>query len=167
MHHASRHVYARLRRVGRSLRRLFGRRPRATPGAAMSPQRQYCMHRQLSQLLGRHPRARAIFRHLAAVEHVLRRKGASAIAELPPVVLRKAQEQLLTLVDDGSALGLSDLRTTLQSALARHPRQPTPAREVPAAPRGDGHGLQVQEVSSSMFMEADRGWSHTIPGAVA
>jgi len=178
-------VPIRLRRLARSLRSLLVRRLRVTQVgrqwqvvfeppptavadhgdqavakhlAAMSLQRRHCMRAQLSQLLGRHPRARHIFRPLAAVEHSLRAENPSSFAALPPAVLRAAQEQLQTLVTDWSALGLNDLRTTLQHALKLHdlPASPTPVMDT--RPADSGFGLHVQDASVSMFIEAERDW---------
>ncbi len=126
--------------------------------AAMSPQRRHRMRGQLSQLLRRHPRARAIFRHLAAVEHALRVPGACAFADLPPCVLRAAQAQLHTLVTDWTALGLHDLRATLQVALNQRAIPTTAIGHPDVLPIDFGSGLQVQDASVSMFMEAHGDW---------
>ena len=172
----------RLRRLGGSLRSLLIRRLRVThvgrqwqvvleppPAAAstheqavakhlaaMSPQRRHRMRGQLSQLLRRHPRARAIFRHLAAVEHSLRAPG--AFAGLPPSVLRAALEQLHTLVTDWTALGLHDLRATLQYALNLRGLPTAALRQPDLLPIDLGRGLQIQDASVSMFIEAQRDW---------
>jgi hypothetical protein len=175
----------RLRRLGGSLRSLLIRRLRVTqvgwqwhvvlePSptvaagtqdqavarhlAAMSPQRRHRMRAQLSQLLRRHPRARSIFRHLAAVEHSLRAADASVFVALPPAVLRAAQEQLYTLVTDWTALGLHDLRATLLCALKQH-GLPSMANLAPEVhPIDFGRGVQVRDASVFMFIEAERGW---------
>ena len=177
-------VSFRLRRLGGSLRSLLIRRLRVThvgrqwhvvleppwPAAsthdkavakhlaAMSPQRRHRMRGQLSQLLRRHPRARSIFRHLAAVEHSLRVPGASAFAELPASVLRAAQQQLQTLVTDWTALGLHDLRATLKVALDQRGFPATAISQSEVLPMDFGRGLQVQDASVSMFIEAERDW---------
>jgi hypothetical protein len=178
-------VPIRLRRLGGSLRGLLVRNLRltqvgrqwqvvleATPApaapthdeavakhlAAMSPQRRHRMRRQLSALLRRHPKAREIFRHLALVEQSLRSTTASRFARLPPKVLRAAQEQLLALVTDWSELGLQDLRATLQLALKEHGISMMSTPQPDALSIDLGRGVQVQDASVSMFMEAEGNW---------
>jgi len=158
----------RVTRVGRQWQVAFAPPPAVTVDtrreavmahlAAMSPQRLHRMRRQLSHLMRRHPGARAIFRHLTAVEYSLRRRDGSAFASLPTSVLSAALEQLQTVVGDWSALGLHDLRAAMQFALAQRGHATTPPVVADALPMDFARGLHVQDASVSMFIEAEHGW---------
>ena len=116
------------------------------------------MIRALRALLARHPASRVVLRNLAYVERQLRREGLDALMLMPGHVLRRALEQLESLVQDWSEPPLAALRSHMAQALK-------------AADQGDAAGLlssfedrvQVQEASHSRFLELQRGWSPTRP----
>ena len=85
---------------------------------------------ELAAVLGEVPGTRAALRHLAFVEQALARKGLRAIDKLPLDVLRKALEQLESLVTNWSPAGLATLRAKMAVALIdREHQTPEEAEE--------------------------------------
>ena len=113
------------------------------------------MHADLADLLGLHPAARLLMRHLDVVEHVLRRHGLSAWERLPVKVHVKALGELESLVSDWSAAGLAELRSRTAVLLKNRPADNAPASlYFDATP-----GADVTEVEHSIFEESQRSWA--------
>jgi hypothetical protein len=141
------------------LGRLAGRGAPAEPVAEaprVSDEELVRMIRALRALLAKHPASRVVLRNLAYVERQLRREGLDALVLMPAHVLRRALEQLESLVHDWSDAPLASLRSHMAQALK-------------AADQGDAAAMlssfedrvQVQEASHSRFLELQRGWSPT------
>lgn len=95
---------------------------------------------------------RKVLRHLAAVEHHLKRRGPAAINELPLRVLHQAVRQLDSLAVPPVAPGLLKLRTLLLQAIGGQEEQTRQAGLLtPISSFLSEHKLQVQEGSLSDF----------------
>lgn len=117
-------------------------------------------HDDLRALLRRHPETRHLMRHLAYLEAEIGRFGSRALRrEVPVPVLRKALEQLDTLLEGASGEGLAHLRTRIADAVQTRGR----AIEVDADTETRPGSLEVMEASHSLFDEMERSWTGQIP----
>lgn len=129
--------------------------PAVTPGEAL----RRC-HAELGALLGRHPEARHLMRHLSFVEQAIARAGSRALRQdVPVMVLRKALEQLELLIRDEPSAALEELRTRFEQAIAARAR---PAEEDDASVPLQSQ-VTVSEASHSLFDEMERSWTGQIP----
>jgi hypothetical protein len=108
----------------------------------------------LTTLLDAVAGSRKLLRHLAGVEHGLRKKDPTGmfLFRIDAGVLRTALRQLDGLLPPTPPRGLSALRARMASALAAHDKRER-EREM-MAPRSDlmqAHKLEVAEVSASDF----------------
>lgn len=108
----------------------------------------------LTTLLDTVPGSRKLLRHLAGVEHGLRKKDPTGmfLFRVDAGVLRTSLRQLDGLLPLSPPRGLSALRARIASALAAHDKREK-EREM-LAPRSDlmqAHKLEVAEVSASDF----------------
>ena len=113
------------------------------------------MHADLADLLGLHPSARQLMRHLDVVEHVLRRHGLSAWERLPVKVHVKALGELESLVWDWSATGLAELRSRTAVLVKNRPADNAPESLYFDATQC----ADVTEVEHSIFEESQRSWA--------
>lgn len=128
---------------------------------------------QLRALLKRHPKARAVLRHLSYLEAELRRHGGGALDDLPVDVLKAALQQLEGLVTNWQQEGLAELRSRLSVAVtdrAADPEATARPAAAAAAARSDLHDvdprrIQVSEASASDFEAAQAGWLAPAPGS--
>ncbi len=134
--------------------------PQATPAELARARvadrvRGQLMQAALKELLDQVRGARAALPHLAALEDALGRRGAAAVAEVPPQWLGRIITQLsgLPLRDDDPEL--QDLLSRLCTALGRHQQPTAPAPQEDAHP-SDFHDpvcLEVREISHSAFAD--------------
>lgn len=117
------------------------------------------MRLALQQLLGRHPQARAIVRHLAFFDRSFRRDGLLAFDTVPLDVLRTALEQFEMLVTNWADRGLAELRSRMALAVADRDRLELGPGGVPVLSVfvGDNR-VMVEDASESMFMAAQNQW---------
>lgn len=125
-------------------------------GAHAEPEDVKLMRRELRAVLDRHPAARSVLPHLAAVERGLRHKGLAAFADFPPGVLRKALVQLEPLCADPSATGLAALRAQLVTRTLDD--QPKPEQGSPGliSDFNVSDKVELSEVGVSVFLEAEQ-----------
>lgn len=116
-------------------------------------------HRELRELLGRHPDAPKMLPHLAFIEQGLRRDGSDAIPRLPLSVLHRGLAQLNSVTRDGQGEGLAELRRRLGRAIEHRTREPARA----AAPKAADHEMDISEASHSLFEEMERSWTGQVP----
>jgi hypothetical protein len=86
---------------------------------------------QLQALFEESPGSRVTLRQLVFVEMALQKKGLKALHKLPLPVLRKALEQLESLVTNWSPTGLANLRSRMAVAIIDREHQ-DPDREIDA-----------------------------------
>lgn len=124
-------------------------------GPHAEPEDVKLMRRELRAVLDRHPAARSVLPHLAAIERGLRHKGLAAFADFPVGVLRKALVQLEPLCGD-AAPGLSALRAQLVTRTLED--QPAPDRAAPAliSDFNVSDKVELSEVGVSVFLEAEQ-----------
>jgi hypothetical protein len=146
-----------LERKGSRLR-LVLRRPGATAGprhdADMqdNPLQAALMLDDLRSLLDGAPGIRKVLRHLAAVEHHLKRRGTASIGTLPLRVLHQAVRQLDSLAMPPVPPGLQKLRTALLQAIGTQEEQIRQAGlRAPISSFLGEHRLQVKEASLAEF----------------
>lgn len=88
------------------------------------------MRRDLRELFGRVRGSRYVLRHLAVLEHTMKRKGDAAFEDLPLPVLRQAALQLESLIEPPVTVGVAALRSRLGMAVLSRDRMaradPTP-----------------------------------------
>lgn len=117
------------------------------------------MRTALQQLLGRHPQARAIVRHLAFFDRAFRRDGLQAFDGVPLDVLRTALEQFEMLVTNWADRGLAELRSRMALAVADRDRLDLGPAGVPVLSVFVGdQRVMVEDASESMFMAAQNQW---------
>lgn len=98
------------------------------------------MRRDLRHLFSRVRGSRYVLRHLAVLEHAMKRKGEAAFEDLPLPVLRQAAVQLESLIEPPVTVGVAALRSRLSMALlarermARADPTPIPPDAVPPVP---------------------------------
>jgi hypothetical protein len=118
----------------------------------------------LLRLLNRHPEARVVFPHLAAVERCLQIEGVAALADMPAGVLKKAQAELRSIS------GESDVQPLLELLASPHHSKPsqqlapslqTAARTAFATPRIEN--LEVDEVDEEVYLAAVLEWEESAP----
>ena len=113
------------------------------------------MHAALRKALDAAPNSRKVFRHLATVEHHLRRKGTLFLHDLSLPALQRILEQLDGVASAPLESGLAALRASLvdtRAALERLQRQ----NEM-LQPRSSffvDHKMEVREASVSDFDRA-------------
>lgn len=128
--------------------------PAVSPGEAL----RRC-HAELGALLGRHPEARHLMRHLSFVEQAIARAGSRALRQdVPVLVLRKALSQLELLIRDEPSAALEEMRSRFEQAIAARARSATEDDAV-----GPPSQVQVSEASHSLFDEMERSWTGQMP----
>lgn len=114
------------------------------------------MRRELRDLLDRHTGTRLVLQHLATIERLLKCRQPPDFTRLPLALLEGAQRQLETLSGGKLQGGLAMLNARLRGAL-------THRGLVNDRPQ-DLRAVQVEEVSVSMFQEADQLWEASWTG---
>jgi hypothetical protein len=137
---------------------------RASPGCNEDPaDAPLCAQGLLKQLLDRHPQARGVFTHLAAVERCLRVEGVAALGDLSAGTLERARAELLSIS------GASDVRCLLD--LLAEPHHPRPAQEIapsmqmregPVNPLPGIENLEVDEVDEQAYLTAVMEWEESV-----
>jgi hypothetical protein len=131
---------------------------RAMPPAETPPP----AHVLLQQLLDRHPQARTVFAHLAAVEMCLQMEGVDVLEDLPWCVLEQAQAELLSISGGSDVQPLLELLFGPQpSTLAQPPAPSLQARaDIPlASPKIEN--LEVDEVDEEAYLSALLEWEES------
>jgi len=124
------------------------------------------MRQDLSELLDRYPPSRSALRHLWHLERALRR-GDAAFGMLSADALDGALTQLESLVTDWSPAGISSLRARLVVAImGRESVGPDASGFRALSQFYEEKGLDVEEVSASVFMEVDESWTLAMAKAV-
>jgi hypothetical protein len=128
--------------------------PEQRPAASSAEVTDHPLLTDLTTLLDAVAGSRKMLRHLAGVEHGLRKKDPTGmfLFRIEPGVLRTALRQLDGLLSPTPPRGLSALRARMASALAAHDKRER-EREM-LAPRSDlmqAHKLEVAEASASDF----------------
>jgi hypothetical protein len=119
------------------------------------------MRHELSELLDRYPPSRLALRHLAHLELALQR-GDAAFGMLSAGALDQALTQLESLVTDWTPPGISGLRARLVVAImGRESVGPDASGFRALSQFYEEKGLEVEEVSDSVFMEIDESWTRT------
>jgi hypothetical protein len=116
----------------------------------------------LEALLDRHPHARTVMSHLAILERALRRHGEQALPALPARLLDKACVQLEVLAGADASDGLTRLQTMILNELADKEQRALGMDGGNAQPF-DAGSLEIEEVTESVFISADRFWRDTLP----
>ncbi|MFO1219202.1 MAG: hypothetical protein U1E89_12575 [Burkholderiaceae bacterium] len=116
---------------------------------------------ELTALLDGVPGSRKLLRHLAGVEHGLKKKDPTGVFlfRVDAAVLRTALRQLDGLMPASPPRGLSALRGRMTSAIAAQEKREK-EREM-LSPRSDllqSHKLEVGEVSASAFDRLSEQW---------
>ena len=155
-------------RARRWIQRLLGRAAREP--AARTPRRASTLDKaeldrvrqDLAAVLDQHPESRQVMRHARALERGLEKRGRFALDDLPVKVIRRALEQLDTLVTDWSVEGLSTLRSKAAVAVADRERI---ENERDAVRRSATEGeVEVEEASVTTFMRASEEWERSFTG---
>lgn len=118
----------------------------------------------LQQLLDRHPQARTVFSHLAAVEICLQMEGVDVLGDLPWGVLERAQAELLSIAGDTDVQPLLELLAAPRSSnLAQPPASSLQTRTniLLAPPRIEN--LEVEEVDEEVYLSALVEWEESAP----
>jgi hypothetical protein len=125
------------------------------------------MHGELRQLLAQHTNARKLMRHLAFVERELRLSGLPALNELPPEVLKKALQQLESLVTDWSPPGLAEVRSRLAVLVLEREKEDRQFRPTNSdlSEFYTPQRIAVSEASPSDFEKLERIWIEHAPAA--
>lgn len=106
---------------------------------------------------------RQVWPHLSLLEQALGRKGSKALSRLPASVLQRALEQLEAMQASGDDPALATLRTRLVESLAL--RSVTRPRAARLEPESTGFGLEVRELPSSAFDDAEFNWHRSGNGS--
>jgi hypothetical protein len=123
------------------------------------------MRQELSELLDRYPPSRSALRHLWQLERALQR-GDSGFGMLSADALDGALTQLESLVTDWTPAGISGLRARLVVAImGRESVGPDASGFRALSQFYEEKGLEVEEVSSSVFMEIDESWTRAVAKA--
>ena len=120
------------------------------------------VRRHLADVLDQHPQAREVMKYVRALERGLQKKGRFALDDLPVDVIRRALEQLDSLVTDWSPQGLSTLRSKAAVAIAGRERVEVERAEARRASRESD--VHVEEASVTTFMQANEEWERSFPG---
>ena len=133
--------------------------PRCTMPPADAP---IPAHALLQQLLDRHPQARTVFAHLAAVEMCLQMEGVDVVEDLPWSVLERAQAELLSIAGDCDIQPLLELLVGPDSStLAQPPAASLQTRaDIPLAPPKI-ENLEVDEVDEEAYLTALLEWEES------
>ncbi len=120
------------------------------------------VHALLQQLLDRHPQARTVFAHLAAVEMCLQMEGVDVLEDLPWSVLERAQAELLSIAGDSNIQPLLELLGGPDSStLAQLPASSLQTRaDIPLAPPKI-ENLEVDEVDEEAYLTALLEWEES------
>lgn len=114
------------------------------------------MRRSLARLLDESPRNRSAMRHLAFVEHGLKKKGEGALHKVPYEALKRALEQLEGMVTNWSDVGLAALRSKMAVALMeREPETDAAPAPRPAAARSPAEALEAAPLAHPVALEGD------------
>lgn len=117
------------------------------------------MRQDLGELLDRYPPSRSALRHLSHLERALQR-GDAAFGMLSVDALDGALTQLESLVTDWAPAGIASLRARLVVAImGRESVGPDASGFRALSQFYEEKGLAVEEVSTSVFMEADKSWT--------
>jgi hypothetical protein len=116
----------------------------------------------LAAVLDQHPESRQVMRHARALERGLEKRGRFALDDLPVQVIRRALEQLDTLVTDWSVEGLSTLRSKAAVAVADRERVENERDAVRRSASEDE--VEVEEASVTTFMRASEEWERSFTG---
>ena len=116
----------------------------------------------LAAVLDQHPESRQVMRHARALERGLEKRGRFALDDLPVQVIRRALEQLDTLVTDWSVAGLSTLRSKAAVAVADRERVENERDAVRRSATEDE--VEVEEASVTTFMRASEEWERSFTG---
>lgn len=107
--------------LGKPARSGRSRRERPDEGDEAAPSIDR-MRRDLRQLFSRVRGSRYVLRHLAVLEHAMKRKGEAAFEDLPLAVLRQAAVQLESLIEPPVSAGVAALRSRLGVTLLARER---------------------------------------------
>jgi len=127
----------------------------ASAAAPHADQRALHMHAALRAALDAAPTSRKVFRHMAAVEHHLWRRGSLFLHDLSLPALQRTLEQLDGIAKPPLASGLAALRETVVDAIAAQNR--LQRQNELLRPRSSffvDHKLEVREASASDFARA-------------
>jgi len=131
---------------------------RAMPPVDVTPP----AHMQLRQLLDRHPQARTVFAHLAAVEMCLEIEGVDVLADLPWGVLERAQAELLSISGGFDVQPLLELLSAPPSSTLAQLPAPSVRKRADislAAPKIEN--LEVDEVDEEAYLTALIEWEES------
>ncbi len=123
------------------------------------------MRQDLSELLDRYPPSRSALRHLSHLERALQR-GDAAFGMLSADALDQSLTQLESLVTDWTPAGIASLRARLVVAImGRESVGPDASGFRALSQFYEEKGLEVEEVSTSVFMEIDESWTRAVAKA--
>ena len=119
------------------------------------------MQGQLSDLLNRHATTRSVLQHLATLERLIKRPRPPSFDRLPLDLLSGAHRQLVALAGKQPSAEIAALQSRLMLALmdrglVNSDSELDSLRQV-----------HIQEVSVSMFLEADHQWKAVTGGSPA
>jgi hypothetical protein len=118
------------------------------------------VRQHLSEVLDQHPQAREVMKYVRALERGLHKKGRFALDDLPVDVIRRALEQLDTLVTDWSLEGLATLRSKAAVAIAG--RELVEAERAERRVSNESDDVEVEEASVTTFMQASEEWERSL-----
>lgn len=132
------------------------RKADAAAPAAPADTQEHPLLGDLTALLDAVPDSRKLLRHLAGVEHGLKKKDPTGmfLFRVEPAVLRTALRQLDGLLPPTPARGLSALRARIASAIAAHDKREK-AQEM-LAPRSDIMQASKLEIGEARVSDFDR-----------
>jgi hypothetical protein len=111
------------------------------------------MRTELQDLLSHSPGARGVLLHLASMERALKTMGAAAFDGLPSFVLKRATDQLESVLPEPMGQGIAELRARMVRALAAHEHVPPPATTPAHQPiYFSDEKLEVSEATVTEFM---------------
>lgn len=160
-----------LSRARRWIGKLLGRAPEPVPQRSSAPRRSSTLDKaelelvrqHLAEVLDQHTQARTVLRYVRALEHGLQKKGRFALDDLPVDTIRRALEQLDTLVKDWTPEGLATLRSKAAVAIAG--REQLEAERAAQRRAAAGHDdVEVEEASVTTFMQANEEWERSFTG---
>lgn len=138
--------------------------PRGMPAAAITDPLVLKAQAALRNILDRHPKARAVFPHLALLEQGLQRLGALMLHDLSVGALLRLQQQLQEVAGPEASPVLDLLKPAIDSQLP-----PQLFDEVTQEPEEDepspsrfGTSLDVEEADATMYFAAMRAWQDTL-----
>lgn len=128
--------------------------PLERPGPEISE-----MRVQLTELLNRHATSRSVLHHLATLERLIKCRRPPSFDRLPMALLSGAHRQLITLAGAQPSAEIAALQSRLMLALVDRGMVNVDSDMDPL------RKMHIEEVSVSVFLEADQQWMANWTGA--